>query len=243
MIDQHDRLRDDVAALAVGSLEVEDLPALQKHLSSCAECSHLLHEYQAMVTLIPTSLPPSFPRQETRDTLMKRVRGEREIPSQSVEKPRPRLGGLGFSWRGVGWLTVVSLAFVTAFWGIQPGPRPSPSVAILARMPGGRIVELTGTGAPGSRAELYVPTGSEQAELALSGLLPLQPDRTYQLWFARPGQPTVTGGAFRVDGNGQTTAPVLIPVPLSAVSQIAVTEEPAPGGNSPTGAHLLDWLP
>ena len=82
-----------------------------------------------------------------------------------------------------------------------------------------------------------------QAELALAGLRPLPADRVYQLWFAQPGQPTLTGGAFRVDVAGRAVTPVTIPAALAQVTAVAVTEEPAPGSPGPTGAHLLDWTP
>jgi Anti-sigma-K factor rskA, C-terminal len=92
-------------------------------------------------------------------------------------------------------------------------------------------------------ARLYPTADAQRAQLAITGLPRLQPDRTYQLWFARPGRPTETGGAFRVDERGQALVPIVIPVPLDQVSAIAVTEEPMPASLRPTGQHLLDGRP
>ena len=79
-----------------------------------------------------------------------------------------------------------------------------------------------------------------RGELAIAGLPALPPGRVYQLWFARPGGPPISGGAFQVDGRGEALAVVVIPVALEPARAVAVTEEPAPGSPTPTGPHLLD---
>ena len=163
--------------------------------------------------------------------------------------PAPRIGfrdRLAAFFGALRWAAAAALvAGGVLVWSVQQGvgPHPSAGTALLARLPGGRIMPLAGTGAPGAGAQLYVLPNGRQAELVITGLPPLPADRTYQLWFARPGQPTITGGAFRVDSLGQAAAPVIVPAPLGQVSQIAVTEEPSPGSTAPTGQHLLDWLP
>ena len=113
-------------------------------------------------------------------------------------------------------------------------------VELLARLPDGRVVALIGTGTPGASARLYVAEDGRRAELAIAGLPPLPPGRVYQLWFARPGAPPISGGVFHVDARGEALAVVVIPVALEPARAVAVTEEPAPGSPAPTGAHLLD---
>jgi anti-sigma-K factor RskA len=76
--------------------------------------------------------------------------------------------------------------------------------------------------------------------VAIAGLPTLPPERVYQLWFARPGGPPVSGGVFRVDVRGEALTVVAIPVALEPARAVAVTEEPAPGSPAPTGQHLLD---
>jgi anti-sigma-K factor RskA len=112
----------------------------------------------------------------------------------------------------------------------------------LARLPDGRIVALIGTGTPQASARLYVDREGRRGELAIAGLPALPPARVYQLWFARPGGPPISGGVFRADAQGEALALVVIPVALEPARAIAVTEEPAPGSPAPTGPHLLDRL-
>jgi hypothetical protein len=125
-------------------------------------------------------------------------------------------------------------------WNIQLQQQ---TVDIDARARSGAGVALVGTGTPGASARLLIGPDLQRAEIAVTGLPPLAADRTYQLWFARPDQPTETGGAFRVDARGQALVPVVVPVPLNEVTAIAITEEPMPASLRPTGQHLLDGRP
>jgi anti-sigma-K factor RskA len=113
----------------------------------------------------------------------------------------------------------------------------------LARLPDGPVVHLEGTGRPGASARLFVDRQGSWAWLAVAGLRPLPRERVYQLWFARPGEPTVSGSTFRVDAEGGAVTPVWLPAALGTVSAIAVTEEAAPASLRPTGPHLLDGRP
>jgi len=116
---------------------------------------------------------------------------------------------------------------------------PGPEVEALARRPG-RLVILTGTGAPGASGRLLVAIDGHHGHLATAGLGPLAAERTYQLWFVRPGAPTAAGGTFRVDSRGRAWATITVPISLDDARVIAVTEEPAPGSAAPTGRYLLE---
>jgi len=119
---------------------------------------------------------------------------------------------------------------------------PGPEVEALARRPG-RLVILMGPA--GASGRLLVAIDGLHGHLATAGLRPLAADRTYQLWFVRPGAPSMSGGTFRVDSRGRAWATITVPVPLDEARVIAVTEEPAPGSVAPTGSYLLEargWL-
>jgi hypothetical protein len=135
---------------------------------------------------------------------------------------------------------VLSVGLLVGAWSAT-GPHASPVVEIGSRLPGGRILDLAGTGAPAARARLFVVGEGRQAELVADGLPPLPPGRVYQLWFAEPGQPVRTGGTFLVNQQGDAVAPVIIPAPLDRTRAVAITEEAGPSSPQPTGPHLLDW--
>ena len=107
-----------------------------------------------------------------------------------------------------------------------PATRPP----LHSRCPGGRRGQRRrGTAAgPGSRTGLSspwkAPDGRAPAPGSSStargagpgwrwpGCAPPR-ERVYQLWFARPGEPTVSGATFRVDAEGGAVTPVRSPPP------------------------------
>jgi hypothetical protein len=181
----------------------------------------------------PASIPPPAARRPALEP----------IPSTRVpQRPRQRrikLASLG--WAAALLFVLASGLFVGA-WSVT-GPHASPWVEIQARLPGGQVLPLVGTGVPAATARLFVVDGGRRAELAVDRLPPLPAGRVYQLWFAEPGEPIKTGGTFQVDARGEAVASVTIPAPLERMRAVAVTEEPAPGSPGPTGEHLLDWPP
>jgi len=162
-----------------------------------------------------------------------------------VRRVQPQRG-LRIKLASIGW--AVALLFVIAsglfvwVWGAT-APHAAPEVEVLARLPGGQLLPLSGTGAPAASGRLYVVENGRRAELTVDALPPLNRGRVYQLWFMEPGQPPRTGGAFGVDPRGDAVVQVVIPTPLERVRGIVVTQEPAPGSPAPTGVSLLNWTP
>lgn len=243
MSNDHEQLRQDLAAFALASLEELERARIEAHVRGCRECATLLDQYRAVVGVLPMALEPAAPPPEAWTALVTRARQRtRRFPGAGPwRRAADRL-------RPLQWPAVAALVAGLLLWNVHLQRElarlrgPVLGVEQLARDPG-RIVSLVGTGRPGAIARLYVATEVQRGNLAITGLAPLPPDRVYQLWFARPGQPTVTGGAFRVDARGRAVVAVVIPAPLDDVRAIAVTEEPAPASPRPTGPHLLDAQP
>ena len=163
----------------------------------------------------------------------------------TVSRARPR-SGVRIKLATIGWaaalLFVIASGLFVWVWGAT-APHASFEVELLARLPGGQLLPLTGTGAPTASGRLYVVESGRRAELTVDALPPLNRGRVYQLWFMEPGQPPRTGGAFGVDPRGDASVQVTIPTPLERVRGIVVTQEPAPGSPAPTGVSLLNWTP
>ena len=166
-------------------------------------------------------------------------------PTVPVRRVQPKRGAR-VNWASIGWAAALTFVLASGLfvgaWSAT-GPHASLDVQVMARLPGGQVLPLQGTGVPTASARLFVAENGRRAELAVDALPPLPPGRVYQLWFAEPGQPVRTGGVFTVDQHGDAAVRVVIPTPLERVQAVAVTQEPAPGLVSPTGVHLLDWTP
>ncbi|HEY8675456.1 MAG TPA: hypothetical protein VIO13_05760, partial [Candidatus Dormibacteraeota bacterium] len=72
------------AALAVGSIDVEDQSPLQLHLGECAECRRGAGEYLAAAARLPLALEPLQPSPELRGRLMRAVYAEAEEAGRRV---------------------------------------------------------------------------------------------------------------------------------------------------------------
>jgi anti-sigma factor RsiW len=241
--DEH--LVDDLAAYALGSLEETERARVEAHIAACASCTARLRAYQGVVGSLPLGLVPA-----------PAPPGGWDVIRAAVRARRIRHGWWATATRLPNWLRIARWPAVAAalvgllIWNVTlqrelvrraPGPAPGPEVEALSRRPG-RIVILTGSGQPGARARIFVAVDGG-GHLAISGLMPLPRNRIYQLWFMRTGSPAVSGATFGVDAHGRAWVKVAVPASLDDVQAIAITEEPAPGGSSPTGKHLLDSLP
>jgi anti-sigma factor RsiW len=251
---------DDLPAYVLDALDADAQSRFEAHLAACDACRAELTAHRQTVELLPYGLTPQQPSVGARSLLLARARAEANgpTPAASANAPTPRsvqptpiadapsrparqrrftLASLAAA---AALAVVVAIGVMVAAWGIT-GPHPSPATALLARLPGGQVLPLAGTGVPSASARLFVVNDGQRAELVVENLPPLAPGRVYQLWFAEPGQPVRTGGTFLVNQAGTAATPVTIPLPLERASAVAVTEEPAPGSPGPTGPHLLDW--
>ena len=241
MTEEHEHPIDNLAAYALGALEGPERIRVERHLATCPACASSLEQYRGVVGALPLGLEPVSPPAEAwvtihADALRRRPRGAETS----------RANGLPV-WRRVMWPVLSALAASLLIWNVvlqleltrRP---PAPEVEALARRPG-RLVILMGPA--GASGRLLVAIDGLHGHLATAGLRPLAADRTYQLWFVRPGAPSMSGGTFRVDSRGRAWATITVPVPLDEARVIAVTEEPAPGSVAPTGSYLLEargWL-
>lgn len=246
----HQPVQEALGAYALNALGRAEQEAIARHLDECEACSALYVEVKTIVGVLPYALPPQLPVPEMKTRLLAAARAEKRTATATpVSAPAP-------SW----WETLMAalrplrrvampLALVLLIgWNVylqqQLGAlQNSRSMMDLARVPTGVVIPLIGSGVPEATARLYLAENQQEGVLAVRGLPPLPGDRVYQLWFAHPDNPTRTGGAFLVNNLGEAVVGIDVPYPLETVSAIAITEEPAPRSDSPTGAHLLDGEP
>jgi anti-sigma-K factor RskA len=226
---------EDLAAYVLGALEGPERIRVEHHLATCPACASSLEQYRGVVGALPLVLEPVPPPAEAWATI--RAEAARRRP-----RGEPARVKVGPGWRRVMWPVLSALAASLLIWNVvlqleltrRP---PGPEVEALARRPG-RLVILTGPA--GASGRLLVAIDGLHGHLATAGLRPLAADRAYQLWFVRPGAPSMSGGTFRVDSRGRAWATITVPVPLDEARVIVVTEEPAPGSVAPTGSYLLE---
>lgn len=109
----------------------------------------------------------------------------------------------------------------------------------LLSAPGSSVHALAGTGStPGARARVFLDPATGRAILFAYDLPLLQPDDVYELWAIRGGTPRAAG-TFRPGPEGRARLEIGDRELLEGVEALAVTVEPAPGTEAPTGEMVL----
>ena len=236
MTEEHEQLIEDLAGYALGSLERPERSRVEAHVATCETCASRLEEYRAVVGALPVGLEPVVPPAGGLASIRAAAR---------LRQPAPRTRrAILPTWRWATWPLVAGLVAGVLLWNVslqrEISRHPAaPEVEALARRPG-RLVILAGTGAQGASARLLVAVDGRHGHLAVAGVRPLPPGRTYQLWLVPASAPPVTGGIFAVDTGGRAWASITVPIPLDEARVIAITEEPSSGSRAPTGNYLLE---
>jgi anti-sigma-K factor RskA len=234
----HEAIRDDLAGYALGVLDRAATTRLEAHLPTCPACAAALADYQAVLRILPLGLPASQPPAGARARLLARARA---APAPARLRP-PRLA----FWRRT---SSHRLALLATLLLVVTGA----GVAISGEFGEGTVPErwevvMEGSaGAPDGVGRLVYPRRPgdppELAELIVSGLRVLPPDRSYQLWFVAPDQRRVSGGVFGVDAGGRAVMPLVLPPDFRSFVACDVSLEPAGGSPAPTGPTMLhgEW--
>ncbi len=246
--DTHSVVQADLAAYALGVLDRSNCDRIERHLEECGECRQALLEYEEVMALLPFGLPPAPPPANALPDLLKRIRTEPQEGQDGTRSARTASQAhpvrLGLRLRMPPALQIALFALVLLFgligWGLYL--RAQGVFGLSPDQTGGEmlVTPLKGSSAaPAALGHLMIYPGTREGELVVSGLPPLPPDRSYQLWFVSPDQTRVSGGVFRVNEHGQATATVTVPQPLTLFRKVGVTEEPLGGSPVPTGRNVL----
>jgi anti-sigma-K factor RskA len=245
VIDPHEEWLDAAAAHALEALDAPGRARMDAHLRTCPICARRIDEHRSVLAALPYALPVEEPPASLRASILGHARSTarpRTAPAPRAEPGRrtsaPSRSWAIRVWRPAVWAVAALVIVTLGLWNVELRQRLARTgapleVGRLARLPVGPVVELVGTGTPGASARLYVTADGRRGELAVAGLPSLGSDRVYQLWFARPGERPISGGPFSVNPRGEAIASVAVPLPLSEVRAVAITEEPAPGVPAP----------
>jgi len=260
--------RDLAAAYALGALSPEDARAFEAFLATSAEARQEVAELRETAALLALSAPETQPGAALRARVLDAVAATKVRPlpartlaaSFAVQRWTPLLWGalaaslavavgLGIqSWRLAGELarrtadlaerdsTIAQQMRTLADQGQQLAARDSTLASLLS--PGVELIQLTASGDPDPRIQLFWDRRHNTAVLHASKLKPVPRGRTYQLWFIKDGKP-VPSVTFGVAPAGEALISRVAVPSEGLVSAAAVTEEPEGGSPQPTTPILL----
>ena len=241
----HPQFADDLALLALGTLQGDERVAVEKHLEGCAACRRELERLRGDMALLALSASGPAPPQGSRQRLLKAI----------AKEPRAqKLPARRSSWNFMPWLAAAAFLLAAGFFW-QQSDRLAQRVARLqdesaqqqAELERAREVVSTLTSTDAQRVTLvaaqtppqpqgkaiYVRDRSSLIFLA-SNLPVLPPQKAYELWLIPANGAPIPAGVFKPDARGSA---IVIEPPLPAgveAKNFAITIEPEQGSTTPT---------
>lgn|GEM_PF-3455286 len=205
-----DRLPD----LLLGELSGAEAEQVLAHIAGCADCTASWAELQGAGDLLADDAPRQDPPVAVRDRLMAQV--TRDAPRRRAPTRR---------WLPAAAVLAGAVAASVLWLSLAASPTP-----------GSRLAALRGP--HGMGGSVYMDTSLHRATMKVWSLPRLPQGMVYEVWWNRAGTHTM-GGSFGVDGRGNALLTLTIPQDWQGATSIAVTEEPAPGTQRPTGDVLI----
>ncbi len=250
MVEQQNQPNKHVAdlidAYALGILEDEAVAEVERHLEGCPACQQALGRAREVVELLAFSPRQTPPPARLKQRILSRIAQESHAaePASTAsiplpEAPPPRQGVVESVRQWFGGRRSEPPPLVSIPGREQTAEHQLQMVLQVLHTPRASIWDLSGTPeAPNARAALLGSPETDMAVLVVSGLTPLPPERDYQLWFLREGQP-VGSAVFDVGQSGEGQLVIRAPRQLGHYDLAAITPEPAGGSAGPTGPIML----
>jgi anti-sigma-K factor RskA len=246
MSTDHQELRDLLPGYALGALDLDELRAVEDHLTTCVSCQQTLAQYREISGGMLMATPPVAPPTRLRQGLQQRLAAGRapRAPAQPVRRNWGQIGqwALGLAAVALIALNVLTYLQLRALQEQQTTLAQQLNVSqtalALISQPGSRAVQVKGeTGGGGSFIVGQTPT---TGVLFAQGLAELEPSQTYQIWLIDPEGNPVSVGLFRLEpGQSYVTILILSERPITDFAGLGVTIEPFGGVPSPTGPLVL----
>ena len=224
----HEQFADDLALLALGSLQGEDRVALEKHLEGCSACRRELERLRGDMALLALSASGPAPPKRSRERFMKAIAQE-----PRAQKTPARRSSFGLTF--LPWLAqrVAQLRDESAQQQAQL-ERAREVVSTLTSTDALRVTLVAAQAPPQPQGKaIYVRNRSSLIFLA-SNMPVLPPQKAYELWLIPTNGAPIPAGVFKPDARGSATV-VEPPLPGGVEAKaFAITVEPEQGSSSPT---------
>jgi anti-sigma factor RsiW len=225
--------RELLAAYALDALPDDERESVQAHLAGCAECRREVARHRAVTEVLAMSvLPEQPPTADLRERILRESARTSQVRLVPQRQPARRRAGL--SARLVGWLAAAVLLITSTGLGVWNLALREQLQAVSVR-PAPRLALAATADAPGASGGLAIDS-SGAALVTVSNLQPLAAGRVYEAWVIDANGPKPAGTFLTTsDGRGALAlTQVLAPGQI-----VAVTAEPSPGTEAPTGKVLL----
>jgi anti-sigma-K factor RskA len=241
----HEQFAENLALLAMGSLEGGERRTLEAHLQKCAACRRELESLRGDMALLSLATAGPKPPARSRERLMAAIARE---PRRGTAAPRRWL------WMLAPSLVAAALALMVVFLGKQNAGlreqiagmqteaaadqlelrRAHEIVSTLTASDAMRVTLVAAKAQPQPQGKaIYVRDRSDLIFIASN--MPAAPaKKAYELWLIPIKGAPIPAGVFKPDARGSATV-VNPPLPAGVEAKaFAITIEPEAGSTTPT---------
>ena len=255
--DMDPRIEELLPFYALDALTEEERQLVEAYLAEHPEARPPVQELQSAASALPFSVLPVEPPRHVKEALMARVVSDaraRERSSSRAERP-PARGGIRFAdlfrllsfgaataaivWAFVLNAQVARLQSEISALHEQVAAQSQSIDELVQNLPQTDqsdviTVSLESTGEqPRALGQLIANPNDKSAVVVISGLPPLEPGKTYQVWLI--GGAPVSAGLLTVDENGQSVLIITSEEALGSFDSLGISIEPEGGSEQPTG--------
>jgi anti-sigma-K factor RskA len=254
----HDNVFAQLGALALGAVEEAEARKFMQHVDSCDICKVELTAMKNVAAQLPSApsagtLAPERSR-AVRAALIERAATTADIPvvvpkqsASNVWRPLAIAATLAFAIAGGAYykekletaeLTNVIASRTAVAESLAAIVREREAQLASITGPGVFVVELTSNGVRAPSARMFWDRATNKWTIYAHGLPALAPGRDYELWLIS-GDRKIPAGTFKPQPDGSATFTATYALDRTALTAIAVTEEPEGGVAVPTGSIVL----
>lgn len=226
----HQELRDNIPAYALGILETDQAEELSAHIASCASCQAELQAMLHTADLLGHGALDAQPRAELKQQVFA------QIQSTVEDKPSDKAGWLqrlfgekpAFALVSMGLIVLLAVSNLLLWNQVQD---------FKALNFGTINLSATDT-MPEAKGMIVISADGQYGTLVASDLEKLSEAEQYQLWLIKDGERT-SGGVFSVSERGYAALKIYAQEPLDSFDGFGITIEPEGGSPGPTGPKIL----
>lgn len=254
-MDQH--IEELFPFYALEAVSDEERAQVEAYLAAHPEARRQVEELKQAASVLPQSIQPVEPAPRTREALMRRVTADAEARARIAKREQPagpRLTGFGSLFRTISFAGAALAVLWAIYMNVQVVQLRNEISALkealvaqsnslqeiatrLEQTNPSRVitVSLEGTSVqPQAQGQLIADPQGRSAVLVISGLSPLEPGRTYQVWWIE-GETPVSAGLLAVDEKGQGVLILNSEQAVGSFDALGISIEPEGGSLQPSG--------
>ncbi|HSL41987.1 MAG TPA: anti-sigma factor [Anaerolineales bacterium] len=240
---------------ALDALTDEERKLVEDYLAEHPEARQQIEEMGWAASALPYGVAPVEPPQHVKDGLLARVAADESARPLPASQPSRRpfrfetlFRTLSLATAAIAIVGVILLSFQVSRLRTEIAALNERLAAqsqsldqIIQNLPQSNpviTVSLRGTDVqPQAQGQLIANPNEQSAVLVISGLPPLEPGKTYQVWLI--GNAPVSAGLLTVDENGQSVLIVTSEEAIGSFNSLGISIEPEGGSTQPTGEIVV----